>query len=189
MNANRSTHDPDAEGGPVGDSDSGTAEAAASRPVADLEAEVADLKDRLLRALAEQENIRRRMQRELEDAVKFAASSLARDLLTTADNLQRAIESKRGESAEHLLAGVAATERALQDTLAKHGIRRIDPLGEPFDPNRHQAMFEVADADGPPSTVVEVLQPGYLHHDRLLRPAMVGVSKGRQPAAAAADQD
>ena len=151
------------------------------------ESEVAELKDRLLRVLADQENARKRSEREREDAVRYASSALGRDLLTTVDNLRRAIESvgpvegpednDLPEIARTLLAGVAATERGLLDTLEKHGVRRVDPVpGEPFDPHRHQAMFEVPGGDYPPGTVAQVLQPGYLHHDRLLRPALVGVA-------------
>jgi molecular chaperone GrpE len=151
------------------------------------EDEMAELKDRLLRVLADQENARKRSEREREDAVRYASSALGRDLLTTVDNLRRAIESvgpvdgpednDLPEIARTLLAGVAATERGLLDTLEKHGVRRVDPVpGEPFDPHRHQAMFEVPGGDHPPGTVAQVIQPGYLHHDRLLRPALVGVA-------------
>ena len=162
--------------------------------VAELEAELVDLKDRLLRALAEQENTRRRAQREREEAIRFAASPLARDLLATADNLRRAIESVPAERAAdeavaQLLAGVAATERALLEALEKHGIRRIDALGEPFDPDRHEAVFQAADSEHPPGTVAEVVQEGYLHHDRLLRPAMVGVADGGRDSAATGSND
>jgi molecular chaperone GrpE len=151
--------------------------------VSELEAEVTDLKDRLLRALAEQENVRRRVERERQEAVRFAASDLARDLLSTLDNLRRAIESVPAEKAadetvQRLLAGVAATERGMLDVLEKHGIRRIDTLGQSFDPERHEAVYQVRDAEHPAGTIAEVLQPGYLHHDRLLRPAMVGVAAG-----------
>lgn len=148
-----------------------------------LKAEVAELKDRLLRALAEQENMRRRIEREREEAIRFAAADLGRDLLPTVDNLRRAIESVpiepagRNELVISLLSGVAAIERALLDTLEKHGIRRIEPApGEPFDPHRHQAMFEVAESSHPPGAITQVLQPGYAHHDRLLRPALVSVA-------------
>ncbi len=156
--------------------------------VSALEAELASVKDRLLRTLADQENGRRRTQRELQDVVKFAVSDLARDLLATADNLRRALDSVPPERAgeptvRQLLAGVAATERALLDALSKHDIHRVAPLGELFDPNRHQAIFEAPDADHPAGTVIEVLEPGYLHHDRLLRPAMVGVAKETDRAA------
>jgi molecular chaperone GrpE len=177
---------PEAEPGAPEDRDEATAaeaEADLGARVAALEAEVADCKDRVLRALAEQENSRRRAERERQDAIRFAAAGLARDLLATADNLRRAIESVPNEKAadetvQRLLAGIVATERALLDAFEKHGIRRVDALGQRFDPDRHEAVFEVADAASPPGTVAEVLQPGYLHHDRLLRPAKVGVAKG-----------
>jgi molecular chaperone GrpE len=149
--------------------------------VAELESELTSVKDRLLRTLADQENMRRRLQRERDDIVKFAVSGLARDLLPTADNLHRAVasapEMALDDAARQWLAGIAATERALLDALERHGVQRIDPLGETFDPNRHEAIFEAADGDHPAGTVIEVLQPGYLHHERVLRPAMVGVVK------------
>lgn len=151
--------------------------------VARLEGEPADLRDRLLRALAEQENIRRRAKRERDEAVRFAASGIARDLLASADNLHRAIESVPMEFAaaelwvQNLMAGLVATEKALLDAFEKHGILRIDPApGEPFDPHRHQAMFEVENSRLPAGTVAQVLQPGYAQHERLLRPALVGVA-------------
>jgi molecular chaperone GrpE len=150
--------------------------------VAVLEAELAEHKDRLLRALAEAENTRRRAQRERDDATKYAISGFAKELLSAADNLRRALaslpEAEVGdERTRSLLAGVAATERELLSVFERHGIRRIDPLGERFDHNLHQAIFEVEHGDRPPGMIVEVLQPGYLLHDRLLRPAMVGVAK------------
>ncbi|CAO3429752.1 nucleotide exchange factor GrpE [Azospirillum endophyticum] len=147
------------------------------------EDEVSHLKDRFLRALAEQENMRRRAERDRDDAVRFAASGFARDLLPSADNLRRAIESVPMEFAaaelwvQNLMAGLVATEKALLDAFAKHGILRIDPApGEPFDPHRHQAMFEVEGSGLPAGTVAQVLQPGYAQHERLLRPALVGVA-------------
>jgi molecular chaperone GrpE len=148
-----------------------------------LEAELADQKDRLLRALAETENVRRRAQREREDASKYAVSGFAKDLLSAADNLRRALDSLpeaevRDERTRSLLEGVAATERELLGIFERYGIKRIDPKGERFDHNLHQAIFEAERADQPSGTVIEVLQPGYLLHDRLLRPAMVGVAKG-----------
>jgi molecular chaperone GrpE len=157
------------------------------------EAEAADFKDKTLRAMAEVENIRRRAQREREDAVKYAATSIARDLLSTADNLRRALVSVSeaqiaDESTKSLLTGVAATERELLAAFEKNGIKRLDPKGERFDHNFHQAIFEVENTGKPAGTVVEVLQPGYVLHDRLLRPAMVGVAKGG-PAPAYPDQD
>jgi molecular chaperone GrpE len=155
----------------------------AEERVAALEAELAEHKDRLLRALAETENTRRRAQREREDAAKYAVSGFARDLLPAADNLRRALDSlpeamAKDDLTRNLLAGVAATERELLAVFERHGIRRIDPQGERFDHNFHEAIYEAERADAPPGTIVEVLQPGYVLHDRLLRPAMVGVAKG-----------
>jgi len=147
------------------------------------EVEASDLKDRLLRALAETENVRRRAERERTDATKYGVTQFARDLLDVADNLRRAIDSvpeaqARDDATRNLLTGVAATERALLAAFERHGIRRVDPKGERFDHNFHQAIFEAENTGKPAGTVVEVLQPGYLLHDRLLRPAMVGVAKG-----------
>lgn len=169
------------------------AEAESGAPAADerlraLETELADVKDRLLRALAESENTRRRAQREREDALRYAAAGFAKDLLSAADNLRRALDSLPEEEAgdertKSLLLGVAATERELLSAFERHGIRRIDPRGERFDHNYHQAVFEIENTGQPGGTVVEVLQPGYVLHDRLLRPAMVGVAKdGPKPA-------
>jgi molecular chaperone GrpE len=157
------------------------------------EAEAAEFKDKALRAMAEVENIRRRAQRERDDAVKYAATNIARDLLSVADNLSRALASVdetqiADETTRNLLTGVAATERELLAAFEKNGIKRIDPKGERFDHNFHQAIFEVENTGKPAGTVVEVLQPGYVLHDRLLRPAMVGVAKGA-PAASYPDQD
>ncbi|HTH95882.1 MAG TPA: nucleotide exchange factor GrpE [Stellaceae bacterium] len=151
--------------------------------VAELEAEVAALKDQHLRALAEVENVRRRGQREVEDTKRYAASSFARDLLSTADNLRRAIESVPADLAKEgilktLVEGVSATERELLGAFEKHGIKKINPMGEKFDHNFHQAIFETENTGHPAGTVFQVLQPGYVQHDRLLRPAMVGVAKG-----------
>jgi molecular chaperone GrpE len=153
--------------------------------LAAVEADLAEHKDRLLRALAETENTRRRAQREREDAAKYAITGFAKDLLSAADNLRRALDSLpeaevTDQRISNLLAGVAATERELLSVFERHGLRRIDPQGERFDHNFHQAIFEAERADQPTGTIVEVLQPGYVLHDRLLRPAMVGVSK--QPA-------
>lgn len=156
--------------------------------VTELEAELAESKDRLLRALAETENVRRRAQREREDASKYAIAGFAKDLLSAADNLRRALESlpeaeAKDERTRSLLAGVAATERELLGVFERHGIKRIDPRGEIFDHNFHQAIFEAERPDQPSGSVVELLQPGYVLNDRLLRPAMVGVAKGgRKPS-------
>lgn len=150
--------------------------------VSDLEAEVARLKDQLLRALADTENVRRRAEREREDTSRYAVATLARDIVSVADNLHRALESLPADQApndatRNLLAGVEATERELLAIFERRGIKRIEPVGERFDPNFHQAMFEVPNSGQEAGTVVQVLQPGYLIFDRLLRPALVGVAK------------
>lgn len=160
--------------------------------IAELEAEVAKYKDQALRALAEQENVRRRAQRDREDALKFATSSFAKDLVTVADNLRRAIDSvpeaqaAKDELLKGLMSGVSATERELLGAFEKHGIRKLDPMGEKFDHNFHQAIFELENTGKPAGTVVQVLQAGFTLHDRLLREAMVGVAKGpvAEPVAA-----
>jgi molecular chaperone GrpE len=156
-----------------------------------LEAELATLNDRLLRSLAEQENVRRRAERAREEAVRFASSDMAKDMLPAVDNLRRALDSVPEERAttdemmRSLLDGVAATERAMLDALAKHGVSRFEPApGEPFDPYRHQAMFAVEDDAHAGGTVTQLVQPGYVHGDRLLRPALVGVASHRAGEAA-----
>ena len=146
--------------------------------IADLEAEAQTLRDERLRALAEVENMRRRSERERQEASRYGATALARDLLGVADNLRRALASGGGDG---LLEGVEMVERELSAAFARHHIARIEAEGERFDHNRHQAMFEMETADAEPGTVVQVVQDGYLLHDRLLRPAMVGVAKA--PAA------
>ena len=157
-------------------------EPSAEERVAALETELAEQKDHLLRALAETENVRRRAQREREDALKYAVAGFAKELLSVADNLRRALDSLpeseiRDERTRGLLAGVAATERELLSVFERHGIQRIDPDGERFDHNLHQAIFEAERPGKPSGMIIEVLQPGYVLHDRLLRPAMVGVAK------------
>jgi molecular chaperone GrpE len=175
------TNDPSGQAGP--DRDQPAAPGSISdRNDAGLMAELASTRDRLLRCLAEQENIRRQAQRDRAEAVRYAASQFAADLLQTADNLERAIASvapeKRADRAvSSLLSGIEATRRALLDAFAKHGLRRLEPIGEKFDPNWHEASFELADERHPPGAVASVIQPGYLHHERLLRPALVGVNK------------
>jgi len=150
----------------------------------DLEAQIAELEDKLLRVYAEMENTRRRFTRELEEKSKYAATALARDILTAADNLQRALGSispearEQDESLETFAAGVEAIEREMLSAFGNHNIHKIEPLEEKFNPEFHQAMFELENTGCVPGTVVEVVQPGYLLHDRLLRPAMVGVAKG-----------
>ncbi len=151
----------------------------------DYEAEISELKDRLLRAVAETENIRRRGEKERLDASAYAITGFARDMLSIGDNLRRALDALP-EGAETntdfsgLIAGIEMTERELLNSLEKHGIRKINPEGEKFDHNFHQAVFEVESAEHKPGTVVEVMQDGYVIKDRLLRPAMVGVAKAPQ---------
>jgi len=153
-------------------------------------AEVAELKDRVLRTLAEMENLRRRTQREVEDARKFAVTGFARDLLEVGDNLGRALASVPVEAREgsdfmkNLVLGVEMTQRTLLSTFEKHQVRRVEPQrGERFDHNLHQAMFEVPSTELAPGTVAEVVQAGYVIADRLLRPALVGVAKAGPQAA------
>jgi molecular chaperone GrpE len=182
MNVNDNEHEAAPADATAANNNQDEAPQSAELRVAALEAELAEQKDRLLRALAETENIRRRSQREREDTAKYAMSGFAKDLLAAADNLRRALDSLPEEKAgneltRNLLAGVAATERELLAVFERHGIRRIDPRGERFDHNFHQAIYEAERTDQPGGTIIEVLQPGYLLHDRLLRPAMVGVAK------------
>jgi len=149
----------------------------------ELEARVTELKDQLLRAIAEQENVRKRADRERDQIRKFGISNFAKDLLSAADNLRRALdagpENLEGvdDAVRNLIIGVEMTERELLTAFEKNGIRKIDPMGEKFDYNFHQAMFEVEDTDQEAGTVVQVLQPGYAIEDRVLRPAMIGVAK------------
>ena len=159
-----------------------------------LERELAEAKDRMLRALADAENTRRRAQREREDTLKYAVSNFARDLLSPVDNLRRALDSVKeveisDPRVKSLIDGVAAIERELLGAFERHGLKRIDPKGERFDHNFHQAIFEAERPGAAPGTIIEVLQPGYVLHDRLLRPAMVGVAKAGAPAAGKSDSD
>ena len=150
-------------------------------PIPALQAEVAELKDKLLRSHAEMENMRRRAEREREDAQKYAMSKFARDLLSVADNLRRALDNApKSEDAAllNLLSGVEVTERELLTVLDRHQIKKIDALGQRFDANFHEAAFELEDPSKPAGTVVQVVAPGYTIAGRLLRAAMVGVSKG-----------
>ncbi len=153
-------------------------------PIATLEAQAADLKDQLLRALAETENLRQRSRREREDGVRYAPGPLAKDMIEVADNLNRALEAVPAEAVEadehlkNLITGVQMTEKSLQSVFERHNIRRIDPLGERLDPHAHEAIFEVPDLSQPAGTIVQVVRAGYRLHDRLLRAAQVGVAKG-----------
>lgn len=153
-----------------------------------LQAELAEAKDRALRAVAEVENYRRRADKEREDTAKYAITGFAREMLAVADNLRRALESQPADLPESLKAfvsGVELTERELLAIFERQGIVKVAPEGQPFNHDFHQAIFEVEDAGKPAGTVVQVLQPGYTLKDRLLRPAMVGVSKGGSGNAAA----
>jgi molecular chaperone GrpE len=148
-----------------------------------LRAENAELKDKYLRALADMENLRRRLMKEKEEAVKYAASDFARDMLSVCDNLSRAIESvpeeKKGEHEllDRLLEGVEMTLKDMLATFERHHIRKIPSHGEKFNPNVHEAMFEVEAGPEEAGKVVQVIQEGYTHHDRVLRPARVGVAR------------
>jgi molecular chaperone GrpE len=149
-----------------------------------LQAENDELKDKLLRAVAEQENLRRRAEREKAEALQYASTNFARDLLPVLDNFARAIAAiptgaaEQDETFKNLVVGVELVEREMLNAFERHGIRRFDPQGERFDPHLHQAVFEVEDPSQPSGMVVQVLQTGYMIGERVLRPAMVGVSKG-----------
>jgi len=161
-----------------------------------LEAEKSDLQDKLLRTLAEMENLRRRTIKEITDARVYSTTNFARDMLTVADNIRRALEAAPKEvidaadaAIKGVIDGVELTERDLLNTLERHGVRKLDPLNQKFDPNFHQAMFEVPDPSVPSGTVVQVVQTGFAIGDRVLRPAMVGVAKGGPKATAPAEGD
>ncbi len=172
-----------AEGAP-GESAPGEGVAAEVDRAAWLEVEAASLKDQLLRALAETENLRRRSQREREDVVKYAAAPLIKDLVGVVDNLRRAMNSVSSEALEAdehlktLMTGLEMTETELNAVFEKHHIVKIEPLGERLDPHYHEAMYEIPDPEAASGTVLQVLQPGYRLHGRLLRPAQVGVAAG-----------
>jgi len=169
------------------------ADSAAQDVIAALQAENADLKDRILRAVAEMENLRKRTQREIGDARSYAIADFARDMLGATDNLARALAMVPEHLLNHedpaiksLIEGIAMTEREMQRLMQKHGVRPIIAQGEKFDPHKHQAMFEVEDENVPAGTVVQVVQSGFEIGDRVLRPAMVGIAKGGAKLAAPA---
>src|SRR5277367_624807 len=182
-----------------------TAEPVVSRPyimpddpeegsVEALTKEVAEARDKMLRTLAEMENLRKRTSKEVADARTYAITGFARDVLDIADNLQRALDAVPAEAKaaadpglKALIEGVELTERSLLNTLEKNGVKKFDPSGEKFEPNLQQAMYEVPDASVPAGTVVQVVQAGYTIGERVLRPALVAVSKGGAKAAPAAD--
>jgi molecular chaperone GrpE len=150
--------------------------------ITQLQSEIAELKDRVLRSMAETENVRRRAEKDKADMSAYAVTGFARDMLTVSDNLRRALDAMPEETAEDMkvfVEGVEMTERELLKTLERHGIEQVTPeVGEKFDHKRHQAMFEVPTDDHPSGSVMQVVAPGYIIKDRLLRPAMVGVAKG-----------
>jgi molecular chaperone GrpE len=182
--SNTDDHRPEAE------NDAATAEASGAAPAPEeqvrvLAAAVDELRDKFLRAVAEADNVRKRAERDVADARIYGITGFARDVLSVADNLARALgavtaeqRANADETLKALLDGVDLTRRELQNTLKKHGVREIDPKGEKFDPNFHQAMYEVPDPEVPAGTVVQVVQTGYAIGERVLRPAMVAVAKG-----------
>ena len=158
-------------------------------PSTALEREHAEMRDRLLRTLAEMENLRKRTEREVTDARLYGVASFARDVLSVADNIRRALEAVPAEALANaqamkvLVDGVELTERELLKALEKNGVRQFTPHGEKFDPNVHQAMYEVPDPSVPAGSIVQVMQPGYMIGERVLRPALVAVAKGGPKAA------
>lgn len=176
-------------------------EAAREAPVSEeanpldlLKTENDELRDKFLRLAAEMDNLRRRTEREVKDAKAYAASSFARDMLAVSDNLRRALEAVPAELKEAadaavkpLLEGIEMTERSMLSALERHGVKKIDAEGQKFDPNFHQAMFEVPNPNVPNNTVIQVVQAGYTIGDRVLRPAMVGVAKGGPKAETTAE--
>ena len=166
----------------------------AADPLAEARREAAEYKDRVLRTLAEMENLRRRTEREVADARTYGIAGFARDVLAVADNMHRALETidpalrdQADPKLKALIEGVELTERELLKSLEKNGVKKFSPQGEKFDPNLHQAMYEVQDAAEPPGHVAQVIQAGYMIGERMLRPALVGVVKAapKQPQAAA----
>ena len=162
------------------------------KTLAELQAEKAEVQDKYLRAVAESQNIRRRAQQDIDKERKFGIERFARDLLSVADNLGRALSAVPADldpAMKNLIAGVQATERELQSVLERHGVTRIEAVGKPFNADFHQAMMEVEDRSVPAGTVVQEMIPGYLLSGRLLRAAMVAVSKGGPPRASEPSND
>jgi molecular chaperone GrpE len=161
-----------------------------------LAREAAEARDKMLRTLAEMENLRKRTSREVSDARTYGITGFARDVLEIADNLQRALDAVPTEARANadpglkaLIEGVELTERSLLNTLEKNGVKKFDPSGQKFDPNFQQAMYEVADPSVPAGTVVQVVQAGFMIGERVLRPALVGVAKGGAKAASPANSN
>jgi molecular chaperone GrpE len=189
--SNSNDNRPDNEHG-VSPADMPEAAPAPEEQVRVLAAAVDELRDKFLRAVAETENVRKRAERDVADARSYGITGFAREVLSVADNLSRALgavspeqRANADETLKALLDGVDLTRRELQNVLKKHGVRELDPKGEKFDPNFHQAMYEVPDPQVPAGTVVQVVQAGYAIGDRVLRPAMVAVAKGGAKASAA----
>jgi molecular chaperone GrpE len=192
----KAENDPTAtnQAGSIGDAGAGVAGPAGQAPggepdpflvLENLRRENAELKDKVLRTLAEMENLRRRAEREAADAKTYGVTSFARDMLTFADNLRRATESapagareQEGTALKTLIEGIELTERDFLSRLGKYGIKKLEPLGAKFDPNLHEALFEVPDETVPNGTVAQVMEDGYTIGERVLRPAKVGVSRG-----------
>lgn len=183
--------DADTKGGRTDASADEEPGAGAEEEAFDLVVELAETKDRLLRALAEAENVRRRASRDVENTSKRAIAGFAREMVVIADNLSRALDAvdkdKIGdnEMVKSMLEGVEMTAREMQNAFARNGIKKLDPLGERFDPQHHEAMFEYEDASRPAGSVGQVMEPGYTLHDQPLRPAKVGVTKGGEKQGAA----
>jgi molecular chaperone GrpE len=156
----------------------------------DPASEIAALRERLMRALAETENTRRQGERRAQDAEQYAIGNFARELLQVVDNLRRAIDAGAGDAGKGngLVEGVAATERILTQILSRFGVEELNVLNEPFDPRKHEAVMETDQTEQPPGNVAQVLENGYMLHDRLLRPARVVVAKPQQPSPQAAKQ-
>jgi molecular chaperone GrpE len=175
---------PDEDAAPAG-AMSADEQAKVAELVETLARESADYKDRLLRSLAEMENLRKRTERQVADMRHYGIASFAADVLAGADNMHRALEAAGPElrqttdaAVKAFIEGIELTERELLKTLDKHGVKKFDPLGERFDPNRHQAMYEIPDPSVPAGTIAQVMQAGYTIGERVLRPALVAVAKG-----------
>ena len=159
----------------------GAPEVAEHDRIAQLEQQLEEAKSKALYAAADTQNVRRRLEQELQQATSYAAAGFARDMLAIKDHLDRALaavsdELRADKTASQFLAGIEATARELEAVFQRHGVKRIEAVGEPLDPHRHQAMIEMP-SDKEPGTVIEEMQPGYMMKDRLLRPALVGVAK------------
>ncbi len=183
MNQDTTPNDNDVYDGVAGEAPAAAADGGGEEtPFARLEAELDKLKNEVLYAQAETQNVRRRLEREKADATAYASTGFARDMLSVADNLSRALaaipdELKADEKMKPLVIGLEATGRELESVFQRHGIKKIEAMGAKLDPNRHQAMLEIERDDAEPGTIVQEMQGGYMIRDRLLRPALVGVAK------------